>query len=61
VREVTLLGQNVNSYRDVSDPAVASVTAASDSALSRGFTTLYKQKADGLRFADLLHAVAEVC
>lgn len=58
VREVTLLGQNVNSYRDL--PAAGGEPAAAPGALSRGFSTLYTPKLDGFRFADLLHAVAEV-
>ncbi|XP_069508504.1 mitochondrial tRNA methylthiotransferase CDK5RAP1 isoform X2 [Ambystoma mexicanum] len=57
VKEVTLLGQNVNSYRDASEihsyPSTATV-------LSRGFGTLYKAKKGGLRFADLLDKVSQV-
>lgn len=56
VREVTLLGQNVNSYRDLSQEN-ASVNVTS---LAKGFKTVYKQKIGGLRFADLLHKVADV-
>lgn len=102
VREVTLLGQNVNSYRDTATAAgvaagegeqsragEASASIAvtqmegSDSIRygrafsletfpfptlslgfwgehSRGFRTIYKPKEGGLRFADLLHEVAQV-
>ncbi|GAA6090611.1 mitochondrial tRNA methylthiotransferase CDK5RAP1-like [Tachysurus ichikawai] len=51
VKEVTLLGQNVNSYRDTSE------TQISTSGLSRGFSTVYRKKQGGLRFADLLYRV----
>ncbi len=59
VKEVTLLGQNVNSYRDVSLGADAvSYTSlpmtASGGGLSRGFRTIYRKRDGGLRFADLL-------
>ncbi|TTB41834.1 CDK5 regulatory subunit-associated protein 1 [Bagarius yarrelli] len=52
VKEVTLLGQNVNSYRDVSETQISRA-----SGLSRGFSTVYREKHGGLRFADLLDRV----
>ncbi|XP_077284478.1 CDK5RAP1-like protein [Arctopsyche grandis] len=54
VKEVTLLGQNVNSYRDLS------IDEQSDAAtnMPRGFKTVYKVKKGGLRFADLLDKVS---
>ncbi|XP_050664759.1 CDK5RAP1-like protein isoform X2 [Leptidea sinapis] len=55
VREVTLLGQNVNSYRDVTQPANLTHTK-----LAEGFKTVYKSKKGGLRFADLLDQVSSV-
>lgn len=56
VKEVTLLGQNVNSYRDLSRVgATDNVTS-----LAKGFKTVYKTKKGGLRFADLLEQVAAV-
>ncbi|XP_060766522.1 CDK5 regulatory subunit-associated protein 1 isoform X1 [Neoarius graeffei] len=56
VKEVTLLGQNVNSYRDVSETQISS--SGVDSGLSRGFSTVYRKKQGGLRFADLLDRVS---
>ncbi|XP_050507794.1 CDK5RAP1-like protein [Diabrotica virgifera virgifera] len=56
VKEVTLLGQNVNSYRDTSiDNKIDNVTS-----LATGFKTVYRPKKGGLRFADLLKEVAKV-
>ncbi|XP_034834446.1 CDK5RAP1-like protein [Maniola hyperantus] len=55
VKEVTLLGQNVNSYRDVSER-----TEKYDTQLAQGFKTVYKSKKGGLRFADLLDKVSLV-
>ncbi|KAL4714284.1 hypothetical protein ACJJTC_009636 [Scirpophaga incertulas] len=55
VKELTLLGQNVNSYRDLSQP-----DARNDTRLAEGFKTVYKAKKGGLRFADLLDQVSAV-
>jgi len=61
VKEVTLLGQNVNSYRDVTGEAMALFPANSArSATVKGFKTVYKSKQGGLRFSDLLEKVSEV-
>ncbi|XP_061486755.1 mitochondrial tRNA methylthiotransferase CDK5RAP1 [Rhineura floridana] len=57
VKEVTLLGQNVNSYRDTSEVHFLSATPTH---LSRGFSTIYKPKQGGLRFADLLDCVSAI-
>ena len=54
IKEVTLLGQNVNSYRDLSKETV------SDSSLVPGFKTVYKPKRGGLTFDVLLDEVAKV-
>ncbi|CAH2092548.1 unnamed protein product [Euphydryas editha] len=55
VKEVTLLGQNVNSYRDITEK-----TEKNDTQLAEGFKTVYKHKKGGLRFADLLDKVSSV-
>ena len=58
LQEMTLLGQNVNSYRDLSDTSAVSASLATVN--SDGFATLYKNKEGGLRFAELLHQVSQV-
>ncbi|XP_069099781.1 mitochondrial tRNA methylthiotransferase CDK5RAP1 [Pleurodeles waltl] len=57
VKEVTLLGQNVNSFRDSSEVLSYS---SKPTELSRGFNTIYKAKNGGLRFVDLLDQVSRV-
>ncbi|NXM21459.1 CK5P1 protein, partial [Ploceus nigricollis] len=57
VKEVTLLGQNVNSFRDLSEVQFQSVAAPG---LSRGFRTVYKAKPGGLRFSHLLDQVSRI-
>ncbi|KAK5623245.1 hypothetical protein CRENBAI_017315 [Crenichthys baileyi] len=57
VKEVTLLGQNVNSYRDTSEEQFYSSELTK---LSRGFNTIYQTKQGGLRFSDLLDQVSRV-
>ena len=61
VKEITLLGQNVNSYRDLSETSLpVSASYSSDGDLSRGFTTIYRTRQGGRRFADLLDKVSLV-
>lgn len=69
VKEVTVLGQNVNSYRDVSEASYYSNAGDSEPSISdddestrlaRGFKSIYKPKKGGKRFADLLERVALV-
>ncbi|KAK9505050.1 hypothetical protein O3M35_009200 [Rhynocoris fuscipes] len=55
-KEVTLLGQNVNSYRDLSvEEDTSQVTK-----MAKGFKTVYKTKKGGVRFDRLLDEVAKV-
>lgn len=58
VKEVTLLGQNVNSYRDLSKSS--DIYIQNQTNLAKGFKTVYKSKIGGRRFADLLEKVADV-
>ena len=61
VKEVTLLGQNVNSYRDISQETSAMFPiTATETKQADGFKTVYKTKKGGLRFVDLLDQVARV-
>lgn len=55
IREITLLGQNVNSYRDLTVDPDRTMTGT----LVSGFKTVYKPKVGGLRFGELLARVAE--
>jgi tRNA A37 methylthiotransferase MiaB len=66
VKEIILLGQNVNSYHDTSTETVIPSSIIEPSiqpspSLSRGFKTIYKRKRhEGQRFADLLDRVASI-
>lgn len=57
VKEITLLGQNVNSYRDLSKSEFI-LSANVETHLAKGFKTVYKNKKGGLRFSDLLDKVS---
>lgn len=62
VKEVVLLGQNVNGYHDTSEESAALFPASAYQAAA-GFSNLYKsRKRDlpGARFADLLLAIADI-
>lgn len=52
VKQITLLGQNVNSYRDSSS---SSISFGADSRMVDGFSTVYGQKSGG-RSVDLYGA-----
>lgn len=58
IREITLLGQNVNSYcdRTIQLNSEESVSPST----SKGFKTVYKKKSGGARFTHLLEKVADV-
>uniref|UniRef100_A0A915CIY0 CDK5RAP1-like protein n=1 Tax=Parascaris univalens TaxID=6257 RepID=A0A915CIY0_PARUN len=58
-KQVVLLGQNVNSYRDMSEAAHVSCGIDNDG-LAPGFKTIYKPKKGGLNFAALLERVSDV-
>ena len=61
IKEVTLLGQNVNSYRDMSDSQYYGNPCPSASTqLSPGFSTVYRNKSGGRRFSELLDRVSLV-
>ncbi|XP_031843477.1 CDK5RAP1-like protein [Nomia melanderi] len=59
VKEVVLLGQNVNSYRDVSQQEFY-MTNNAETHLAKGFKTVYKSKKGGQRFCDLLDKVSRI-
>ena len=63
VKEVTLLGQNVNSYRDTREESImifGENLVQKEAELAKGFKTVYKTKTGGLRFEDLLDKVSEI-
>lgn len=58
VKEVVLLGQNVNSYRDTSRSEFYTAPLNAETHLAKGFKTVYKKKKGGRRFSDLLDEVS---
>lgn len=59
-KEITLLGQNVNSYRDLSKSNFFVNAKAAPTAMAKGFKTVYKSKIGGVRFDELLDRVSLV-
>lgn len=61
IKEIILLGQNVNSYRDTSELYVQGCDVSwQTTKTSKGFNTVYKPKVGGRRFAELLDKVSMV-
>jgi MiaB/RimO family radical SAM methylthiotransferase len=60
IKEITLLGQNVNSYHDRSDEATATNSTASYQLSNSGFRSRIQRSDAGFFFADLLDAVSNV-
>ncbi|VDP01830.1 unnamed protein product [Soboliphyme baturini] len=61
VKEITLLGQNVNSYCDTATTNLTNESVMHPSSvLSPGFSAKYKPKTNGVRFAELLDRVSAV-
>lgn len=59
-KQITLLGQNVNSYRDMSSGDLSMMMASTSSQDTLpGFRTVYKPKSGGLTFTSLLEKVAD--
>lgn len=58
-KQVTLLGQNVNSYRDMTSMDFSMAPSTSQEDRVPGFKTVYKPKSGGLTFTTLLEKVAD--
>uniref|UniRef100_A0A0K0EJN9 CDK5RAP1-like protein n=1 Tax=Strongyloides stercoralis TaxID=6248 RepID=A0A0K0EJN9_STRER len=56
-KQITLLGQNVNSYRDMSE---SSISLNSNATSLHGFKTVYKAKQGGRRFDILLDKISMI-
>jgi tRNA A37 methylthiotransferase MiaB len=59
-KEVTLLGQNVNSYNDITGAEARRYSLADHNLSNPGFTQKSKLSRIGVRFPELLQRVAEV-
>lgn len=61
LKELIFLGQNVNSYRDMSVmDYYGGLPSDGETHLAEGFHTVYKKKKGGLRFVDLLDKVSRI-
>ncbi|KAL0486180.1 mitochondrial tRNA-methylthiotransferase [Acrasis kona] len=61
-KEITLLGQNVNSYVDRSEESSTGLGLSDENLpkMSDGFKTIYKLKKGGLRFTELVERVSNI-
>ncbi|KIH43678.1 hypothetical protein ANCDUO_26311 [Ancylostoma duodenale] len=59
VKQVTLLGQNVNSYRDMSESTYVMEGPTATTTVP-GFSTVYKPKTGGRTFLTLLDKISEI-
>ena len=65
-KEIVLLGQNVNSYRDISssnknEEEEQEEEVSKETELSNeGFKTIYKKKKGGIRFTELIDNVSKI-
>ncbi|CAG8572148.1 2682_t:CDS:2, partial [Cetraspora pellucida] len=60
VKEVVLLGQNVNSYRDTSEYDFYKSLGLGNQLSNDGFKTIYRRKEGGIRFTELLDHVSKI-
>jgi MiaB/RimO family radical SAM methylthiotransferase len=60
VKEVTLLGQNVNSYQDRSDAAIEARPDTIYNLSNQGFKSRIRRAGEGYFFADLLERVSDI-
>ncbi|KAG0054812.1 CDK5 regulatory subunit associated protein 1 [Gryganskiella cystojenkinii] len=60
IKDLTLLGQNVNSYRDTSGDGVQLAAGIGAELSNPGFNTIYKRKDGGMRFTELLDHVSQI-
>lgn len=59
IKQVVLLGQNVNSYRDTSEISFPS-TSMTETKIVPGFKTIYKPKKGGRTFVTLLDEISKI-
>lgn len=57
-KEITLLGQNVNSYNDMSE--ISDGSELQEATIAEGFKTIYKTPSVGVNFAELLERISNV-
>lgn len=60
IQEITLLGQNVNSYCDESSINISSEILNPGNNVVPGFSSVYKKRRHGAQFVDLLEKVSDI-